>query len=143
MSEDEQLRVRLGFREIAAALRGEILDRRYPTGSVLPPEPELALKCGVSRSPVNRAMAGLTAEGLVRPRQERGTVVTWLPPIPHSPTAGHDPASDLRALGLEPRYEVAVEQAEQPAAVTEPCASSAGRPAVSSAAAGCSPTRSP
>ncbi|MCM2392742.1 GntR family transcriptional regulator [Streptomyces albipurpureus] len=52
---NEGARVRLGFREIAATLRSEILDRRYPTASILPPEPELALKYEASRSLVNRA----------------------------------------------------------------------------------------
>ncbi|MFI5945846.1 GntR family transcriptional regulator, partial [Streptomyces uncialis] len=117
MSERQQ--VRLGFREIAATLRSEILDRRYPTASVLPPEPELALKYGASRSLVNRAMSVLAAEGLVRPRQGRGTVVTWLPPIPHAAAAGHDPADEILALGLEPRYEVVVERTEAPADIAD------------------------
>ncbi|MFF8960821.1 GntR family transcriptional regulator [Streptomyces sp. NPDC014894] len=115
----EKAQAGLGFREIAATLRNEILDRRYPTASVLPPEPELALKYGASRSLVNRAMNVLAAEGLVRPRQGRGTIVTWLPPITHSATAGHDPADEILALGLEPRYEVVVERAEPPADIAD------------------------
>jgi GntR family transcriptional regulator len=115
----EKPQARLGFREIAATLRSEILDRRYPTASVLPPEPELASRYGASRSLVNRAMSVLAAEGLVRPRQGHGTVVTWLPPIPHSATTGHDPADEVRALGLEPRYEITVERAEPPGDIAD------------------------
>ncbi|AXU16832.1 GntR family transcriptional regulator [Streptomyces clavuligerus] len=115
----ERAQVRLGFREIAATLRREITDRRYPTASVLPPEPELALTYGASRSLVNRAMNVLSAEGLVRPRQGRGTIVTWLPPLSHSATADHDPADQILALGLEPRHETTTERAEPPAPVAE------------------------
>ncbi|MBB5937224.1 hypothetical protein [Streptomyces zagrosensis] len=59
-------------------------------------------------------MSVLAAKGLVRPRQGRGTVVTRLPPVSHSATAGHDPADQILALGLEPRYEVVVQRAEPP-----------------------------
>ncbi|WP_329028387.1 UTRA domain-containing protein [Streptomyces sp. NBC_00690] len=45
--------------------------------------------------------------------------MTWLPPIPHSATAGHDPADEILALGLEPRYEVVVERTEPPASIAD------------------------
>lgn len=106
------------------------MDGRYPTAEVLPPEPELAEKYGASRSLVNRAMQVLAAEGIVRPRQGRGTMVTWLPPMLHSP-ARYDRANrenngargafdaEVRALGLEPRHEISTEHAEPPADVAE------------------------
>jgi GntR family transcriptional regulator len=121
---------KLGFREIAAAIRSEIVEGRYPPASVLPPEPELAQRYGASRSLVNRAMAVLSAEGMVRPRQGRGTIVTWLPPMIHSAARysrvarerdGNRGAfdSDVKALGLEPRHEITVEHAEPPAEIAD------------------------
>src|SRR5687768_6480804 len=78
---------KLGFREIASAIREAIKSGTYPTGEPMPSEPELAEQYGggASRSLVNRAMQLLAAEGMVRPRQGRGTIVTWLPPLTHSP----------------------------------------------------------
>lgn len=121
---------KLGFREIAATLRTEILTGRYPTASLLPPEPELAERYGASRSLVNRAMSVLAAEGLVRPRQGRGTIVTWLPPMLHSAAryrrANRERGnakgafdSEVRALGLEPTHEITVERAEPPAEIAD------------------------
>lgn len=121
---------KLGFREIADALRQAIAEGRYPTGSLLPPEPQLAADFNASRSLVNRAMQNLAAEGLVRARQGRGTVVTWLPPMLHSPAryAQHNREAhgargafdaEVRALGLEPEHQITTEHAEPSAAVAE------------------------
>ncbi|WP_332010762.1 GntR family transcriptional regulator [Streptomyces uncialis] len=121
---------KLGFREIAAALRSEIISGHYPTASALPPEPELAEKYGASRSLVNRAMTILAAEGLVRARQGRGTMVTWLPPMIHS-SARYSQATrerggakgafdaEVLSLGLEPEHEITVERAEPPAEIAD------------------------
>ncbi len=122
---------KLGFREIADELRRAITQGRYPTGSVLPPEPQLAAEFGgASRSLVNRAMQNLAAEGLVRARQGRGTVVTWMPPMLHSParysTAAREADGargafdhEVRALGLEPQHEITTEHAVPPSDVAE------------------------
>jgi GntR family transcriptional regulator len=121
---------KLGFREIADELRTAIISGRYPTGSVLPPEPQLAAEYGASRSLVNRAMQNLAAEGLVRARQGRGTVVTWLPPMLHSParysrefrernSARGAFGAEVRALGLEPQHEIETEHADPPLTVAE------------------------
>ncbi|GAA2630929.1 GntR family transcriptional regulator [Actinomadura fulvescens] len=121
---------RHGFREIASKIRQEIIEGQWPTGAVLPPEPELAERYGASRSLVNRAMQVLAAEGMVRPRQGRGTMVTWLPPMLHSP-ARYDRATrenqgargafdaEVRARGLEPQHEISTEHAEPPTNVAE------------------------
>lgn len=122
---------KLGFREIADELRRAITAGRYPTGSVLPPEPQLAAEFGgASRSLVNRAMQNLAAEGLVRARQGRGTVVTWMPPMLHSPARYSRQAREadgargafdheVRALGLEPQHEITTEHAIPPDDVAE------------------------
>ncbi|WP_433894840.1 GntR family transcriptional regulator [Streptomyces sp. CA-111067] len=121
---------KLGFREIAAAIREEIQSGRYPSASVLPTEPELAARYNASRSLVNRAMGLLAAEGLVRGKQGRGTMVTWLPPMLHSANRYSRAArendgargafdNEVRALGLEPQHEIVVEHAKPPADVAE------------------------
>jgi GntR family transcriptional regulator len=121
---------RLGFREIAGRLRQEIKQGRYAPGSILPAEPELAAKFGASRSLVNRAMQVLAAEGLVRPRQGRGTVVTWIPPVTHSAARYSRQAREkdgargafdheIKARGLVPQHEIVVEHAEPPADVAD------------------------
>lgn len=124
-----QVSQRHGFREIAVKIRQEITEGHYSPGSVLPPEPELALRYGASRSLVNRAMQMLAAEGMVRPRQGRGTIVTWLPPMLHSPTQDKRPSENdaagslfdvvVRKLGLEPQREIVTERVQPPAAVAE------------------------
>jgi GntR family transcriptional regulator len=117
---------KLGFRQIAAELKQAIVDGRYPSATTLPPEPELAAQFGASRGLVNRAMQVLAAEGLVRGQQGRGTIVTWLPPLLHSPARYSRDArerggargafdSEIRAVGLEPQHEIVVEQAIPPA----------------------------
>ncbi|TVL88481.1 GntR family transcriptional regulator [Streptomyces sp. SAJ15] len=119
-----------GFRTIAAAIRQEIEEGRYPPASVLPPEPELAQRHGVSRSLVNRALGMLAAEGVVRPRQGRGTVVTWLPSAVHLTALGSrafqegsdsDSAFDsaVAVLGLEPQREITAERVQAPADVAD------------------------
>ncbi len=56
-------------------LRGRIRDRRYPAGTRLPSEIELAMELSVSRATVRSALARLAAEGLVIRRQGAGTFV--------------------------------------------------------------------
>jgi len=131
--------MRLGYREIAAELRRAIMDGEYPPGTLLPSEPELAARFGASRSLVNRAMQSLAAEGLVRPRQGRGTAVTWLPPMIHSAArysrqAREDSGargafdSEIRKLGLEPQHEITVRQAMPPPGIAQALGVAADHP---------------
>ena len=53
-----------------------IVSGRYPSGSLLPPEPELCQSFDVSRSVVREAMKALEEKGLVHARQGHGTTVT-------------------------------------------------------------------
>ncbi|MFC0602266.1 GntR family transcriptional regulator [Streptomyces palmae] len=121
---------KLGFREIAAALRRDITSGVYPPASILPSEPELATRYRASRSLVNRAMGLLAAEGLVRPQQGRGTKVTWLPPMVHSAARYAVSArerngargafdAEVKALGLEPTHEITVGHAAAPAEIAD------------------------
>jgi DNA-binding FadR family transcriptional regulator len=53
-----------------------IVSGRYPSGSLLPPEPELCQSFDVSRSVVREAMKVLEEKGLARARQGHGTTIT-------------------------------------------------------------------
>ena len=119
------------YGRIVATLREEITSGTYPPGSTLPAEPEVAKRFGVSRSTANRALSLLRSEGLVRPKQGRGTIVNPVPVIRRNAAArqrrdvregdGGRGAFDaeLRRLGLEPRSDVTVGQAPPPRVVAE------------------------
>lgn len=68
------------WQDIAEALRTGIARGDYPAGSTIPKETELMAAHGTGRDPVRRAIAQLTAEGLVEPVRRRGTVVRHHPP---------------------------------------------------------------
>ncbi|WP_395173963.1 phosphonate metabolism transcriptional regulator PhnF [Roseibium alexandrii] len=67
------------WRQIMEMLKGEIAAGGYEKGSRLPPESEIACRFGVNRHTVRRAIAALTAEGLLRADQGRGTFVASAP----------------------------------------------------------------
>ena len=53
-----------------------IVSGRYPSGSLLPPEPVLCQSFDVSRSVVREALKALEEKGLARARQGHGTTIT-------------------------------------------------------------------
>ncbi len=65
--------------EITAKLTRRIADARYPSGTRLPTERELAEEFGVTRHVVREALKRLEAVGLVRIRQGSGILVQDLP----------------------------------------------------------------
>lgn len=67
------------WQDIAEALRAGIARGDYRPGSTIPKETELMAAHGTGRDPVRRAVAQLTAEGLVEPVRRRGTVVRQRP----------------------------------------------------------------
>lgn len=70
---------RIGYRQIAAALREAMASGRYPAGSTLPTEHRLTAEYAVSRETVRRALGLLKAEGLIEAATSRGTYVLPLP----------------------------------------------------------------
>jgi GntR family transcriptional regulator len=62
--------------QIVNVLEARIYSGRYPPGSLLGTEKELALEFGVSRITVQRALDALTREGLVERQRARGTFVS-------------------------------------------------------------------
>jgi GntR family transcriptional repressor for pyruvate dehydrogenase complex len=61
--------------DVAAQLRDAILDGRFPAGSKLPPERELAAEFEVNRTSIREAIKVLEGLGLVRVRQGDGATV--------------------------------------------------------------------
>ncbi len=62
-------------RQVAESLRKLILEGRFESGNVLPPERELAKQFGVSRATVREALRELQLWGLVEARQGGGNYV--------------------------------------------------------------------
>lgn len=119
------------YRQIADLLRDAIDRGEYPPGSVFPSEPELAQRYQVSRPTINRAVSILRGEGLVRVERGRGTIVRPIPVIRRASIARYLRASrehangrgafdtEIRALGMTPRSDTEVSQAEAPARVAD------------------------
>lgn len=74
------------WRRIADALGEDIRSGRFPPGTRLPTEAELAVRFAVNRHTVRRALAHLADEGRVRARRGSGTFVTDAP-VPYPITA--------------------------------------------------------
>jgi GntR family transcriptional regulator len=121
---------KMSYRQIAMRLGDDIVNGAYPPGSLLPPEPELAERFGVSRSLMNRALTVLASEGKVRAKQGSGTRVTWLPPILHSSARYRQDLreadgargafdAEIRALGLDPIHEITTQRAAAPDHIAE------------------------
>ncbi len=64
---------------IAADLTAEIAAGTYAQGTKLPTEAQLALRFGVNRHTVRRALGALAEAGLVQPRRGAGVFVTSVP----------------------------------------------------------------
>jgi GntR family transcriptional regulator len=122
-------RPRPEYLQVADALRTAIRAGEWPPGSVMPSEPELAARYGVTRAIVNRAISVLRTEGLVRPERGRGTTVNELPVIRREAVARQRREvreagqargafdGELRRLGLTSRSDVETGQVPAPAAV--------------------------
>lgn len=67
------------WEDIAAALRRAIENGAYPPGSLIPKETELMAAHDAGRETIRKAIAQLTAEGLLEPRRRRGTAVRTHP----------------------------------------------------------------
>jgi GntR family transcriptional regulator len=119
------------YMQVADALRAAIEAGEWEPGALIPPEPELATRYGTTRATVNRALSILRAEGLIRPRQGRGTTVRPLPVLRRD-GAGRQRReareegqargafdAEIRRHGLEPRTDADVRQVSAPAGIAE------------------------
>jgi GntR family transcriptional regulator len=125
------IRARSEYEQLADALRSAIERGEYAPGAVLPAEPELGERYGVGRPTVNRAIAILRNEGLVRVERGRGTIVRAIPAIRRDGTTRYDRVArernggrgafdgEIRALGMTPRSDVTVDRVVPPPAVAQ------------------------
>ncbi|MEV8638187.1 GntR family transcriptional regulator [Streptosporangium sp. NPDC051023] len=99
---------RARYRQVADELRKEIRLGKYPAGTLLPSQPELARKYGLNQTSINRAIALLRAEGLVRVEHGVGAFVQEIPTvkrvrrIPRSDGSGSSFAEEVQKVGLKP-----------------------------------------
>lgn len=63
------------YRQLAERLEEDIKSGKYPSGSRIPTEFELAESCGVSRVTVRKALAELSGRGLITRRSGKGSFV--------------------------------------------------------------------
>lgn len=73
------------YRDLARALIGELAEGRWPVGTRLPAERELAVTYGVSRPTVREAIIALEVQGLVEVRIGSGAWVLRLPGFEDQP----------------------------------------------------------
>ena len=128
---------RARYRQVADELRKAIKRGDFPPGSALPSQPDLARQYGLNQTSINRAIALLRAEGLVRVEHGRGAFVQEIPTvkrmrrIPRGNVAGSSFAEEMRKAGLEPQAPLAdLATVEAPADVAEHLEITAGDPVV-------------
>jgi GntR family transcriptional regulator len=128
---------RARYRQVADELRNAIKRGEFPPGSALPSQPDLARRYGLNQTSINRAIALLRAEGLVRVEHGRGAFVQEIPTvkrvrrIPRGDTAGSSFAEEMRKSGLVPRTPLAdLSTVPAPADIAERLEINAGDPVV-------------
>lgn len=84
------------------SLRGDILEGRYPPGSRLPPERELAGHYGVARNTLRRLLEELAQEGLLERQVGRGTFVPRGKPQPEERPNGRGGELSRSLRGASP-----------------------------------------
>lgn len=93
------------YQQVAGILVREIGEGRYPVGSLLPPEPQLGQRFGVSRHTVREAVRHLCELGLVSRHQGVGTRVRALRSDKQY-VASLSSLGDLMAYARDTRLEV-------------------------------------
>ena len=96
----------IGQAKLASRVREEVRDRirdgRFSEGVQLPPEVELALSLGVSRTTVREALLQLEQEGLLIRRHGHGTFVRSAARLRGSLNANLSATEVIRGHGMEP-----------------------------------------
>lgn len=94
---------------LSFSVRDLIADRissgALPSGSRLPPEPELAGELGVSRATLREALRSLEEDGSVRRLRGRGTFVTDRPRLRNNLDVNFGVTDSIRQAGLVPGTE--------------------------------------
>ena len=83
-------------------LRRRIEDGRFPSGTQLLSEPDLAAELSVSRATLREALQSLATEGVVRRRRGAGTFVAERPRMVNSLDLNFGVTEAIRAAGMRP-----------------------------------------
>jgi GntR family transcriptional regulator len=119
---------RARYQQVADDLKQAIRRGDHPPGTMLPSQPQLARRYGLNQTSINRAIAVLVAEGLVRVEHGRGAFVQEIPTVKrvrridrdYRAPDGSTYANELRKAGVTPRTElVEVGPVEPPAQIAE------------------------
>jgi GntR family transcriptional regulator len=96
-------RVRPQLRSVSVhdELRQGIDQGKFPPGTRLPSEPDLAAELGVSRATLREALRALEAEGLLRRRRGSGTYVAELPRVANSLDLNFGVTEAIRSAGMK------------------------------------------
>ena len=93
------------YHQLMQRIRADIDKGSYPVGSRIPPEHELEQLYQVSRVTVRRALAELTAEGLLERKQGKGTFVS-APKVQHNLKSLHSFHDSCRINHVTPSTRV-------------------------------------
>lgn len=95
------------YEQVADQIRDAIEQGKYPEGSRLPSERDLAVRMGVSRPAVREAIGALQNQQLVITRHGSGTYVCVSEPVEQAPRAANSPTTagapldaDLSPIGI-------------------------------------------
>lgn len=88
------------YLEVYYTIRNDILAGKYKVGDLLPVEVEFCKILGIGRTTLRRALSMLTEEGLLSPKQGRGTMV-----ISNTPRDAHVNAIHPQVLAPMPKLE--------------------------------------
>ncbi len=96
---------------VVESLRGDIVEGRFPPGSRLPPERELAGRYGIARNTLRHLLQELADDGLLERQVGRGTFVAEPKPVParertNGRAWGGDLSSSLRGASPADLMEV-------------------------------------
>ena len=93
------------YAQIEEQLKTQISEQKYPVGTMIPSERELATQYKVSRMTVRQALTELVTEGLLRREKGKGTFVAN--PKLEQPLNGLTSfTEDMRSRGLEPSSQI-------------------------------------
>ncbi|GLZ15841.1 GntR family transcriptional regulator [Actinomadura sp. NBRC 104425] len=120
-------RPRSRYQQVADDLREAIRRGTYGPGAALPSQPELARKYGLTQTSINRAIALLESEGLIRTERGIGSFVLDIPTVkrvrripPRGRGSGSSFAEGMQKAGLKPSTKlVQVDEITPPPEVAE------------------------
>lgn len=113
---------------VASALAEQIRGGQYRPGDLLPSEPELTRRFGVSRHTVRAALRSLNEKGLIVSQRGRGTIVQAPTPVPRYNHACNSVEDVLQYAAATPRRVISVRRLIVDDALGETLGCAAGYP---------------